>query len=175
MNIKLLGTSGLIATIALLGACTTTEEPVEIVEQIEPEKSPMEMAQEMLATEVGDIVFYDYNAHQLTGSAKETLRRQATWLMQPGNEGIRVRVAGNCDERGTVNYNLALGARRADAAKAFMVGLGVDPSRITTISYGKERPRNPASNEAAWAENRNAHTTVVAVDALDMMMDDMTM
>lgn len=174
MNFKLLGTSGLIATMALLAACTTTEEVVE-VEQVEPEMSAMEMAAQMLATEVGDIVFFGYDKYNLTPEAQATLRRQAMWLQQAENTGIRVLVAGNCDERGTREYNLALGARRADAAKAFLVGLGVDASRINTISYGKERPMDPASTPEAWAKNRNSLTTIVAIDMMDdVMMDDMS-
>ncbi|MEM7741124.1 MAG: peptidoglycan-associated lipoprotein Pal [Pseudomonadota bacterium] len=174
MNFKLLGTSGLIATMALLAACTTTEEP-PVVEEVEPTMSAMEMAAQMLATEVGDIVFFGYDEYNLTPEAQATLSRQADWLNMVENTGIRVLVAGNCDERGTREYNLALGARRADAAKAYLVGLGVDPSRINTISYGKERPMNPGSTPEAWAQNRNSMTSIVAIDMMDdMMMDDMS-
>ena len=89
-----------------------------------------------------------------------TLSEQAAWLQSYSD--VKVQIAGNCDERGTREYNLALGARRANAVKDYLVGLGVDPSRITTISYGKERPIDPRSNEEAWALNRNAHTVIVS-------------
>ncbi|WP_417485322.1 peptidoglycan-associated lipoprotein Pal [Maricaulis salignorans] len=106
----------------------------------------------------GDRVFYGYDRHDLTPEARETLRRQAAWLAS--YSGTRILVAGNCDERGTREYNLALGARRANAARDYLVSQGVDPSRISTVSYGKERPACRDSGEACWAVNRNATTTI---------------
>ena len=85
----------------------------------------------------GDRGFYGYARHDLTPEARETLRRQAAWLAS--YRSARILVAGNCDERGTREYNLALGARRANAARDYLISQGVDPSRISTVSYGKEQ------------------------------------
>lgn len=105
------------------------------------------------------IVYFDFNSHSIRNDGAQDLAQQAQWLRQYPN--VKVRIAGNCDERGTREYNLALGARRANAAKSFLIAQGIDASRISTVSYGKERPMNPASNEAAWAENRNAQTDII--------------
>ena len=88
------------------------------------------------------------------------LERQAAWLRRYPN--VRLLVEGNCDERGTREYNLALGARRAAAARDYIVSLGISGDRMTTVSYGKERPMDPRSNEQAWSVNRNAHSTIVS-------------
>lgn len=109
---------------------------------------------------VGDRVYYGYDRYDLTPDARATLQKQAAWLQK--YPAVRVRVAGNADERGTVEYNLALGARRAASAKEFLVSLGVAANRIDTISYGKERPIDPRSTEDAWSKNRNAHTEIVS-------------
>ena len=106
----------------------------------------------------GDRVFFGLDRHDLSGEARATLRRQAAWLAS--YPGARILVAGNCDERGTREYNLALGARRANAARDFLVSQGVDPSRISTVSYGKERPGCRQSSQSCWATNRNAITVI---------------
>jgi len=106
-----------------------------------------------------DRVYFGYNEYTLTPQTRAVLKNQAAWLQQY-SEAIVV-VGGNADERGTREYNLALGARRADAVKAFFVSQGVSPGRITTVSYGKERPIDGRSNEEAWALNRNAHSSVL--------------
>ena len=106
-----------------------------------------------------DRVYFGYDQYDLSAQSREVLRAQAQWL-QRYPAAILV-VGGNADERGTREYNLALGARRADAVKAFLVSQGVAPGRITTVSYGKERPIEPRSNESAWAMNRNAHSAVL--------------
>lgn len=103
---------------------------------------------------------FAYNSASLTFDARAILSRQAAWLNRNGN--TRILIDGNCDERGTREYNLALGARRASAARNYLVNLGVAPSRISTISYGKERPIDGRSNESAWSRNRNAHTGIVS-------------
>lgn len=115
-------------------------------------------SQEDLAQNVGDRVFYDYNSAVLSADAQHTLERQAAWLKQYAT--INVTVEGHCDERGTREYNLALGERRAAAAKKYLVGLGVAANRISTISYGKERPAVIGSDESAWSQNRRAVTVV---------------
>jgi peptidoglycan-associated lipoprotein len=107
---------------------------------------------------VGDRVYFDYDQSQIRPDAQPTLAAQAQWLLRYPE--VQVRIEGNCDERGTREYNFALGARRADRARAFLIDHGVSPARITTISYGKERPVDPGHDEAAWAKNRNAHTAI---------------
>ncbi len=105
-------------------------------------------------------VFFGYDRFQLSNEARDTLRRQADWLNSyPSFTAI---VEGHADERGTREYNLALGARRADSVKAFLVSQGVSPDRLTTVSYGKERPIDGRSNEAGWSRNRNGFTNLRA-------------
>jgi len=103
-------------------------------------------------------IYFDFDKSTLTPSAQDNLLRKAEWLR--ANPDATVTIEGNCDERGTNEYNLALGDRRAEAAKAFLVDLGIDPARITTISYGEERPVDPRHNEEAWAKNRRDHFVV---------------
>lgn len=112
----------------------------------------------------GDRVFFETDRFDLTADAQAVLQRQAAWLQ--AFPGVQIQVAGNCDERGTREYNLALGSRRANAVRDFLVGLGVNPSRISTVSYGKERPIDPRSNPEGWAVNRNGHTQLVGGAAL---------
>ena len=118
-------------------------------------------SQEDLEQNAGHRVFFDYNEYTLSPQAQATLARQAAWLKQYPN--VRIMLAGNCDERGTREYNLALGARRAEAARAYLVSLGVDGSRVQTVSYGKERPLDTRATEDAWSVNRNATTTLSSV------------
>lgn len=106
----------------------------------------------------GDRVFFGLDSSSLNGEARAVLERQAFWLNQYTSVGIVVE--GHCDERGTREYNLALGERRATAAKDYLVALGVDPSRITTISYGKERPAVLGSDESSWGQNRRSVTVL---------------
>lgn len=106
----------------------------------------------------GELVYFDLDSITLRADAKPVLDAQAAWLRRWG--AVRVRIEGNCDERGTREYNFALGARRANAVKEYLVAHGVSASRIDTISYGKERPIDPGSNEEAWARNRNGRTAI---------------
>jgi peptidoglycan-associated lipoprotein len=103
-------------------------------------------------------IHFDYDQATLTDQARAILDRHATWLK--AHPAAKVMVEGHCDERGTVEYNLALGDRRARAARDYLVSLGVAGEMLRTTSYGKEKPLDPASNEAAWAKNRRAHFTV---------------
>jgi peptidoglycan-associated lipoprotein len=114
--------------------------------------------QEDLVQSAGDRILFDTDRSTLTPQAITTLDRQATWLQQYPQ--VNVWVAGNCDERGTEEYNLALGQRRANADRDYLVAHGVNRGRIQTISYGKSRPIDPASTPEAWAQNRNAITSV---------------
>ncbi len=116
-----------------------------------------------LESNVGHRVFFGYDQYALSAQAQATLQRQAEFLRQYAN--VRIQVSGNCDERGTREYNLALGARRAEAARSYLVSLGVEASRISTVSYGKERPIDARSTEDAWSLNRNASSTIVTAGA----------
>lgn len=115
-------------------------------------------SEEDLVANVGDRVFFELNQNTLSSDAQATLGRQADWLQRYPQ--VTVQIAGNCDDRGTEEYNLALGQRRAAAARDFLVAHGVSASRITTISYGKDRPTALGDDEQAWAQNRNAITSV---------------
>lgn len=114
--------------------------------------------QQDLAQNVGDRVFFAYDHFDISDEARATLQKQATWLQQYPN--LSITIEGHCDERGTREYNLALGERRANSVKNYLVGLGVPASRINTISYGKERPAVVGSDEAAYAQNRRGVTVV---------------
>lgn len=111
-----------------------------------------------LVANVGDRVFFGYDRYDLTSEARDILERQAAWLQQ--HQNLSITIEGHTDERGTREYNLALGERRANSVKNYLVAYGIDPRRITVISYGKERPAVPGSNSAAWAQNRRAVTVV---------------
>jgi peptidoglycan-associated lipoprotein len=107
---------------------------------------------------VGDRVFFGFDKYDLTPEARSQLEQQAAWLKTYPQHSITIE--GHADERGTREYNLALGERRASSVKNYLVALGIDPNRVQTISYGKERPEVLGSNEAAWAQNRRAVTTL---------------
>jgi peptidoglycan-associated lipoprotein len=106
-----------------------------------------------------DRVFFDTDQYDLDDQDRATLDRQAAWLARYAN--IAITVEGHCDERGTREYNLALGERRANAAKNYLVNAGVAASRISVVSYGKERPAVPGDDESAWAQNRRAVTVLL--------------
>lgn len=107
---------------------------------------------------VGDTVYFDTDRHDIRGDAMPVLDAQAQWLNR--YPAVRVRIEGNADERGTREYNLALGARRSNSVRDYLVSRGVSASRIATISYGKEKPVDPGTGEDAWARNRNAKTAI---------------
>jgi len=113
---------------------------------------------EDLVVNVGDRVFFDFDKYNLKAEAQETLQRQAAWLKRFPSKTVVVE--GHADERGTREYNLGLGERRANSAKEYLVSLGIDPTRVVTVSYGKERPVALGHNEAAWSQNRRAVTVV---------------
>jgi peptidoglycan-associated lipoprotein len=106
-----------------------------------------------------DVIYFDTDKYNIDSDDATSLRQQAQYLLQYPN--IRATIEGHCDERGTREYNLALGDRRANAAKDYLVSLGVPASRLNTISYGKERPVALGSNEQAWAQNRRAVTVIL--------------
>ncbi len=100
-------------------------------------------------------IHFDYDKYSLKSGSREILKKQATWLTN--HETASVIIEGNCDERGTTEYNLALGERRAKEAMKYLVELGIDGKRLKTVSYGKERPLDSEHNEEAWAKNRRDH------------------
>ena len=113
---------------------------------------------EDLVVNVGDRVFFALDRSDLSPEARATLERQAQWLRQ--YPSVRITVEGHADERGTREYNLALGDRRANSVRNYLIALGIDPTRINTVSYGKERPAVLGSNEQAWAQNRRGVTVL---------------
>jgi len=106
----------------------------------------------------GDKVFFDFDQAVIRDDARPTLDSQADWLNR--NKTVNVQIAGDCDERGTEEYNIALGNRRAYAAETYLAAKGVAQTRMSTISFGKDRPIAQGSTEEAWAQNRNAITSV---------------
>jgi peptidoglycan-associated lipoprotein len=124
-------------------------------EQLIKEGEKFQSARELFENE--DILF-EFDSASLSAEAQEILRAKAAWLK--ANPGARVIIEGHCDERGTNEYNLALGDRRAFSAKSFLVDLGIADSRLTTISYGEEQPVDIGSSEDAWAKNRRAHFVI---------------
>lgn len=106
----------------------------------------------------GDLVYFDVDQFDVRPDAIATLKAQAAWLNRYPN--VQIRIEGSADERGTREYNLSLGSRRANSVSAFLVSQGVAPSRITTVSYGKEKPIDPGTDESAYQRNRNAHTAL---------------
>lgn len=119
------------------------------------------MAFERALNAIRDPVYFDFDRSDLRPEARETLNRKAQILRDYPD--IRVRIEGHCDERGTVEYNLALGERRAESARQYLIDLGIDPDRLTTVSYGEERPAVEGRNEAAWALNRRAEFVPLGV------------
>ncbi|HYG87311.1 MAG TPA: peptidoglycan-associated lipoprotein Pal [Azospirillum sp.] len=155
MNLKIVS---LCAALALLAACETAPKDAGSAAATGTQSTVRPGSQEDLVVNVGDRVFFGFDRYDLTPEARATLDRQAAWLKQYPN--VTVTIEGHADERGTREYNLALGERRANAAKSYLVAQGTNPSRVKTISFGKERPAVLGSNEAAWAQNRRGVTVV---------------
>lgn len=122
--------------------------------------APMPGSEQDFVVNVGDRVYFDLDSYSVRPEAQPRLDAQAAWLARYPQ--VTVRIEGNADERGTREYNLALGARRAEAVRTYLIQRGVPAGRIDTISFGKERPIAEGSNESAWAQNRNAHTAIVS-------------
>jgi peptidoglycan-associated lipoprotein len=167
------------AVLALLAGCTSADEaPSSLgdasanaasgdasgrgISSSELAGQPMPGSQEDLEVSVGDRVLFDYDSSVLNPVATQILDRQAAWLKQYPD--VIVTVEGHADERGTREYNLALGDRRASAVKNYLVALQVSDDRILTISYGEERPDDPSHDEGAWAQNRRAVTVVNTIN-----------
>ncbi|MBT3238606.1 MAG: peptidoglycan-associated lipoprotein Pal [Rhodospirillaceae bacterium] len=149
------------AALMLVAACSTTSEDSAATTGTGATSSvsgPKMGSQEDLVVNVGDRVFFDFDRYNLKPDARRTLEKQAVWLKKHPSAGITLE--GHADERGTREYNLALGDRRANSAKDYLIALGISANRVKTISYGKERPVALGSNEAAWAQNRRSVTAV---------------
>ncbi|MCF8496709.1 MAG: peptidoglycan-associated lipoprotein Pal [Alphaproteobacteria bacterium] len=163
----------MLAVVVLVGACSSTEDEAVLDQQsqagaLAAGEAPLSDiygqgtaapgTQADLAQNVGDHVLFGYDRYDLEAGARTTLEAQANWLMQYPN--LNATIEGHADERGTREYNLALGERRANSVKNYLIAFGVDPRRINTISYGKERPAVGGADESSWAQNRRAVTKV---------------
>ena len=142
-----------IATLTL-SACSTAKKSADLGDVYTGKETV-----EYLASGVPDRVFFATNKSSLTTAARETLRKQATYLRK--NKNLNVTIEGHADERGTREYNLALGERRANAARDYLMTYGISGNRIAVISYGKEKPVNPAGTPLAWSQNRRSVTVKV--------------
>ena len=142
-------------TTLILSACSTAKKSGNIDGDVYTGKETVKF----LASGVPDRIFFATNKSSLTTAARETLRKQATYLIK--NKSLNVTIEGHADERGTREQNLALGERRANAAKDYLMTYGISGKRISTISYGKEKPVNPASTPLAWSQNRRSVTVKV--------------
>ena len=142
----------LIFTTLILSACSTAKKSSNVDGDVYTGKATVEY----LAAGVADRVFFATNKSSLTTKSRETLRKQATYLRK--NKKLNVTIEGHADERGTREFNLALGERRANAAKDYLMTYGISGKRISIISYGKERPVNTGSNGLAWSQNRRSVT-----------------
>ena len=153
----------------MVGACTTKQEvaatpppPMAPMAQPMAPQAPgiMPGSVQDFKVNVGDTVHFAYNEYNVEDQDKGTLQKQATWLSK--YPGVQLTIEGDCDERGTREYNLALGARRANAVKEYLVSLGVNTARLQTVSYGKERPVCTESSEDCWAQNRRGVSTITS-------------
>ena len=139
----------------ILSACSTAKKSGNIDGDVYTGKETVKY----LASGVADRIFFATNKSSLTTASRATLRKQATYLRK--NKNLNVTIEGHADERGTREYNLALGERRANAARDYLMTYGISGSRISVISYGKEKPINPASTPLAWSQNRRSVTVKV--------------
>ena len=142
-------------TTLILSACSTAKKSGNLDGDVYTGKETVKF----LASGVPDRIFFATNKSSLTTASRETLRKQANYLRK--NKSLNVTIEGHADERGTREYNLALGERRANAAKDYLMTYGISGKRISVISYGKEKPVNPASTPLAWSQNRRSVTVKV--------------
>lgn len=136
----------------------TGQDMAAVQQQPMNNNGPMPGSEADLVASAGDRVYFGLDQNQLSSDARATLDKQAAWLARYPQ--VTVLVAGNCDDRGTEEYNIALGQRRANAAREYLEAKGVNSQRISTISYGKDRPSVDGDGQDAWAQNRNAITSV---------------
>ena len=149
--------AALVLLVAVLAACSRT--PSTGVGNLGPGGGPPGSQQEFLVT-VGDRVFFETDSSNLTMEAQTTLDKQAAWLNTYRN--YRILIEGHADERGTREYNIALGARRAQSVRSYLASRGIDANRMRTISYGKERPVAVCNDISCWSQNRRAVTVLNA-------------
>ena len=141
------------------GSTSTSSDVSSSAETETTESASIEPgSQEDIIVNVGDRVFFNYDSSELDTDAQELLQDQVAWLKQYSD--VSVIIEGHCDERGTREYNLALGEKRAQSVKNYIINLGISADRVSTISYGKERPAVVGSNDGAWAQNRRSVTIV---------------
>jgi len=165
MNIKIVGA---LAVTLLVAGCSSKSQTGPQTSDTgmsgsETSSSVIPGSEQDLAQNVGDRVFFELNNSELSQEARQTLDRQAAWLKK--FPAVSVTLEGHCDERGTREYNMALGARRANAARAYLVALGIPSGRIQTVSYGAERPAVLGTGESVWSQNRRAVTVVAQAGA----------
>ena len=158
-----------------LAACSSTDKATDVGQVTTGEQTAMTTtpttdtsatnpygptpgSQQDLVVNIGDRVFFGYDHYDISAEAQTILKAQADWMAKYPN--VNLSIEGHCDERGTREYNLALGERRANSVKNYLTGLGVSAARIHTVSYGKERPAVVGSNAEAWAQNRRAVSVV---------------
>ena len=166
---RLIVTATLIVASLGLAACKTTNKTLPpdpgtgtttTMPTTNPNPGPVPGSQaDFLASVMSDTVYFDTDRYNIDTADMAALQSQAQWLAR--YPGKRIIIEGHCDERGTRDYNIALGERRANAAKNYLTSIGVDSSRITTVSYGKEKPIAMGSDESSWARNRRAVTVTV--------------
>jgi peptidoglycan-associated lipoprotein len=150
-----------VLAMAFLAACSSTKEEPPPPSSSGPSTSTIRPGtQEDLKTNVGDTIYFDFDSHAIRADAQATLQKQAAWLQK--FPAVRLMVEGHCDERGTREYNLALGARRASAVRDFFIAKGIPAARMRTVSYGKERPVAVCDDISCWSQNRRAVTVLDA-------------
>ncbi|PWR22611.1 peptidoglycan-associated lipoprotein Pal [Zavarzinia aquatilis] len=150
--------ASLVAALFVVAACSSTPESAPTGGSTGAASAYAPGSQEDLAANAGDSVFFDLDQYNLKPEGQSTLQAQAAWLAK--YPAVTLTIEGHCDERGTREYNLALGERRANAARAYLISLGVDANRLQVISYGKDRPFAVGSDEGAWAQNRRGFSRV---------------
>lgn len=139
-----------VPAVLFLGACCCNKPVAKQAPPLAPAPAPVAAP----AVSLGDI-FFDFDRSNITADSEAQLKTNAEWMAE--NQGKSLVCEGHCDERGTAEYNMALGERRAESAKQSLMSLGVSEGRLSTVSYGEEKPFDPAHNEAAWAKNRRVH------------------
>jgi peptidoglycan-associated lipoprotein len=168
---------GMVATVAACGKKAGPAEPIVAPQQQTQTQQPSTPTgpavdtgtmntsnlrpgslEELISVAGADRVLFGYDSSDIDGAAQDILRKEAGWLQT--NSSVRISIEGHCDERGTREYNLALGDRRAEAVKSYLVSLGVSAGRISTVSYGKERPEQVGSDETSYAANRRGVTVI---------------
>lgn len=159
-------TIAILGAAALLAACSETDSAVDpsaaagagVGTETSQLGGPAPNSAEYFNVIVGDRVFFDTDQHTLNPDAQYILSKQAQWFA--ANPGVRATIEGHADERGTREYNLALGARRANSVRSFLIAQGVDAGRLRAVSYGKERPVAVGSSEQSWSQNRRSVTAI---------------